>query len=153
MRSGMAKTFGSAALLACAMVLGGSAAIADERMPSTLDCPEGAEPQSVHGPAECLPTECSDDSGCKSGFTCVERALCVEARLGSKIATKACSGGGACTYPTYCETRKRCVKQSSAAKLRQTCGCSAPGAGADAALVAVCALAVATFLLRRRARP
>jgi hypothetical protein len=134
-----------------ALVVAGHHALADERMPSTLDCPDGADPQSIHGPAECIPSECSDDGGCKSGYTCVERALCVEARFGGKVATKSCSGGGACAYPTFCESKKRCVKQSSAAKLRQSCGCALVGGRHEPLLALVAAATAVAALVRRRA--
>jgi MYXO-CTERM domain-containing protein len=156
----------AATLLSVALLCSGARARGDERMPSSLDCPEGSDPQSVHGPAECVPSECADEGDCKGGYTCVERALCVQGRAGSisgpgftggdkmssKTATKACSGEGSCTYPTYCETRKRCVKQSSRARLKQTCGCSVVGAadGADPAVAAAVLLALAAASRRRR---
>lgn len=129
---------------------------ADERMPSTVSCPEGAEPASVHANAECYPTTCSDDSGCKSGLVCAERALCIETRLtgplggNNRVAVGACASDGSCKYPASCETAKRCVKEASGSKLKRACGCELVGLPDGTGALAFVAAVVGASLWRRR---
>ena len=149
----MKAAFGLLALLAIPSI-----ARAEDRVPSSVDCPEGSEPASVHGAAECYPTECADDSGCKSGFVCQERGLCVQTRMtgglasSARVAVGSCGGASTCKYPAECLTAKRCVKEGSGSKLKRACGCTTIGAPGGSESIAIAAAACALAFARRRRR-